>query len=98
MVMDVDWSHGAEHMLQNHAITAEEAREATDDIDALLYDPDPKSKSRKSARLIGYSPTRGGVLVIILVHRDHRRRTWWGANGWEANTADTSRYRKENEQ
>jgi hypothetical protein len=62
------------------------------DADALLFDPDPKSKSGNSARVLGYSPTAAAVLVIILVHRE--RGGWWGANGWRANGTDKRTYRE----
>ena len=44
-----------------------EATEALADPDALLFDPDPKSRSGRGARLLGYSATAGTVLVVILV-------------------------------
>lgn len=96
--MDVDWTHGAVHMWDTHGITVDQANEAIADVDAVLYDPDPKSRSGRSARLLGYSTGRGRVLVVILVRRDDRPGAWWGANGWEANSADTATYRKENGQ
>ena len=76
--------------------TVEQANEAIADVDALLFDPDPKSRSGTSARLLGYSPSRGRVLVVILVHRQDQPTGWWGANGWDANSTDTATYRKEN--
>lgn len=75
--MDVDWSHGAEHMWQRHGVTVEQANEAVADVDALLFDPDPKSRSGTSARLLGYSASRGRVLVVILVHRQDQATGWW---------------------
>jgi hypothetical protein len=57
-----------------------------------LFDPDPKSMSGQSARVIGYSPTAAAVLVIILVRRDDRPGSWWGANGWRANSTDRRIY------
>ena len=92
MGFDVDWTHGAEHMWIKHQVSVGEATEALNDPEALLFDPDPKSKSRTSARVIGYSSTAGGVLVVILVHRNQDR--WWGANGWRANSSDRRIYRE----
>jgi uncharacterized DUF497 family protein len=92
----VDWTHGAQHMRRKHGVGIEEANEALTDVAALLFDPDPKSKSGSSARLIGYSPARGQILVIILVRRDDRAGAWWGANGWPANNTDSKIYREEN--
>jgi hypothetical protein len=93
----VDWTHGAQHMRDNHGVTVQQASEATSDLDAVLYDPDPKGKSGKSARLLGYSISRRRVLVVILVQREDRPGAWWGANGWDANSTDTNTYRQENE-
>jgi hypothetical protein len=47
------------------------AAEALDDPDVMAFIPDPKSRSGKSSRLIGYSPTAGRLLVVIVV--DHQR-------------------------
>jgi uncharacterized DUF497 family protein len=90
----VDWAHGAEHMHTEHHVTVEEASEALTDPDARLFDPDPKSKSGTSARVIGYSPAATAVLVVILVHREDEPGAWWGANGWRANSTDRRTYRE----
>ncbi len=79
-------------MWANHKITAAEADEAVSDIDALWFDPDPRSKSGRSVRVIGYCHSRQTVLTVILVHRDGGG--YWGANGWEANQSDRRRYEK----
>lgn len=71
--------------------------EAIHDVDALLYDPDPKSKSAKSARPMGYSGSRNRVIVIIPVRGDDRAGAWWGATGSVASTADANPYWKENQ-
>jgi hypothetical protein len=57
MGLDVDWQHGEDHMRTGHQITGQAANEALADPDALLFDPDPKSTSGQSARVIGFSPT-----------------------------------------
>jgi hypothetical protein len=91
---DVDGTQGAEHMWSGHQVTIAEANEALTDADARLFDPDPKSKYGNSARVIGYSPTAVAVLVVILVHREDKPRSWWGANGWRANSTDRRTYRE----
>ena len=68
------------------------ANEALADPDALLFDPDPKSRSDQSARVIGYSTTAAAVLVIILVRREDKPGSWWGANGWQANSTERRIY------
>jgi hypothetical protein len=90
--VDVDWTHGAEHMRTRHQVAPQEANEAVSDIDAVWFDPDPTSKSGRSVRVIGYSHSRRAVLTVILVHRDEGG--YWGANGWESSPADCRRYEK----
>jgi uncharacterized DUF497 family protein len=92
MGLDVDWQHGEDHMRTRHQITVQAANEALADPDALLFDPDPKSTSRHSARVIGYSPTAAAVLVVIFVRREDKPGSWWGANGWRANSTDRRIY------
>lgn len=82
-------------MWENHQVALTEASEAVADPDALLFDPDPKSRSAISARLLGYSSTAGSVLVVILVHQDDTA-AWWGANAWRANSTDRRIYREGN--
>lgn len=89
---DVDWSHGAEHMWLEHQLRPSAANEALADEEALLFDPDPKSRSGVSVRVLGFSPSVGAVLVVILVRRDDRPGAWWGANGWVANSGDRRMY------
>lgn len=90
--LDVDWRYGAEHMWTGHALSVREANEALTDVDAQLFDPDPKSSSGRSARVLGYSHSARAVLVVILVHRDDKPGAWWGANGWRANSTDRRSY------
>jgi uncharacterized DUF497 family protein len=92
VTVEVDWTHGAEHMRAEHGLTPQEADEAAADIDAVWFDPDPASKSGRSVRVIGYSRSRRAVLTVILVHRDGGG--YWGANGWESNAPDRRRYEK----
>jgi uncharacterized DUF497 family protein len=90
--VEVDWSHGAAHMWDHHQVSVEQANEALADVDGVWFDPDPKSTSGQSARVIGYSHTAAVVLVVILVHRENGG--WWGANGWRANSTDARIYRE----
>src|SRR5674476_1074057 len=81
-------------MWSGHQVTVAEANETLADVDARLFDPDPKSNYGTSARVIGYSPTAVAVLVVILVHREDKPGAWWGANGWRANSTDRRAYRE----
>jgi len=79
-------------MRTRHQITVQAANEALANPDALLFDPDTKSTSGGSARVIGFSPTAAAVLVVILVRREDRPGSWWGSNGWQANSTDRRIY------
>lgn len=92
----MDWTHGAQHTWDNHKITVKEANEALGDSDAAMFDPDPKGMSGQSIRVIGYSPTAGRLLTVILV-RDPDVTWLWGANGWPSNSTDRTIYRTESE-
>ena len=76
-------------MRQRHGVTVEQANEALDDPDALVFDPDYASRSGRSIRTIGYSSGAGRVLTIITV-RDSG--AVYGVNGWPANEVDRRRY------
>jgi uncharacterized DUF497 family protein len=83
-------------MWDNHKVSVDEANEALDDVDAVWFDPDPKSKSGTSIRVIGYSATRAQILTIILV-REAGVDWVWGANGWPSNSTDRAKYKEGNE-
>lgn len=63
------------------------ADEAFEDEDALVDSPDPASKSGKTGRLVGYSPTARMVIVVIYL-----RQELIGVNAWKANETQTRRY------
>ncbi|WP_263999157.1 transposase, partial [Mycobacterium intracellulare] len=65
------------------------------DPDVVAFIPDPKSRSGKSSRFIGYSPTAERLLVVIVV--DHHGQHY-GANCWPANPTDQRIYRERTEQ
>jgi len=92
----VDWTHGADHMWDTHKVAVADANEALHDVDAVWLDPDPKSTSGRSIRVIGYSPSRQQILTIILV-RDPDADWLWGANGWPSNSTDRAKYREGSE-
>lgn len=95
----VDWKYRASYIQTRSRRRAGEidiepswADEAVADPDAAWLDPDPKSKSGRSVRVIGYSATAGMVITVILVPKDEGG--WWGANAWHANRADERIYRE----
>ncbi|ETZ40469.1 MULTISPECIES: transposase [Mycobacterium avium complex (MAC)] len=83
------------HMWDHHQTTVAMAAEALDDPDVVAFIPDPKSRSGKSSRFIGYSPTAERLLVVIVV--DHHGQHY-GANCWPANPTDQRIYRERTEQ
>lgn len=78
-------------MWDAHKVTVAEASKALDDVDAVRLDPDPKSTSGRSIRVIGYSLSRQEILTIVLV-RDPAVDWLWGANGWSSNLTDRAIY------
>jgi hypothetical protein len=60
--------------------------EAAADPRRVVYDPDPKSRSG-AIRLIGYSPSAGFVLTVIITRRTHA-----GATAWKSSGADLHDY------
>jgi hypothetical protein len=58
------------HMWDKHRTTVAMAVEAINDPDVVAFIPDPKSRSGKSNRFIGCSPTADRVLVVIVVDHD----------------------------
>ena len=65
VIEPIDWKHRAAYMAERHGVLPEEADEAVQDVDALWFDPDPKSRSGDSVRVIGYSHTAKAVLSVI---------------------------------
>lgn len=87
---DIEWDPEAvAHMWERHGVTPGEAKEAIDDPDALLRSPDPASRSGKSDRYLGWSSTRGELLVVIVVGHEGRL---YGGNAWPANEAHRKFY------
>lgn len=89
MGFEADWKHGEEHMLASHGISVLMATEALNDIDAAVQDPDLRSRSGLSIRIIGYSFTARTILTIILVREDDYL---WGVSSWPSNSTDRRVY------
>ncbi|NLE81026.1 MAG: transposase [Rhodococcus sp.] len=79
-------------MWNRHKVSVLEANEAVRDIDGLWFDPDPRSRSGRGVRVIGYSHSRRAVITVIVVRRS--AGSFYGANGWESNSSDRSRYER----
>jgi len=90
--MDVDWSYRAEYVRDRHGIDVEWTFEACSDPDALQIEPDPASRSGRSVRTVGYSPSAGCLITVITVEEDG---VVYGVNGWRSNETDVNRYRED---
>jgi uncharacterized DUF497 family protein len=88
---DLDWHHGAAHMLEKHQVTVAEATEALRDPERVVIDPDYNSESGRAARIIGFSQTAGTVLTIIALEHEGVE---YGVNGWRSNAKDRRIYRE----
>jgi hypothetical protein len=81
--IEVEWVDEAiAHMLASHGVTVAEAEEALGDVECVAQIPDPASRSGKSDRYIGWSASRGELLVVIVVHDSG---VLYGGNAWPAN-------------
>jgi uncharacterized DUF497 family protein len=88
----VDWSHRCEHV-EEKGLTTEQANEALDDPERVVIDPDPRSRSGESIRIIGYSYTAQEVLAVVVVNHDGEL---YGGTAWKANEQELRLYREEN--
>lgn len=66
-----------------------ETEEAACDPHRIVRQPDPKSQ-RGYIRLIGYSPTAGAVLTVIVRPSDHA-----GVSAWRTNGVDLRVYQRQ---
>ncbi len=73
-----------------HEVSVEQADEALTDPDALVFDPDYASRSGRSVRTIGWSPSAGRLLTVITVAD---AGVVYGVNGSPANDIDSRHYR-----
>jgi hypothetical protein len=88
----LDWSKRNVYMFEKHKIRTSQADEAFDDPERVVIAPDYASISGHSVRVIGFSPSAGDVLtVIVVVDQDDHGRTY-GANAWRANEKDRRLY------
>ena len=79
-------------MRDRHGVEAAWANEALKDPDALRIVPDPASRSGRSIRTIGYSPSAGCLLTVITVTEGD---VIYGVNSWKSNDIDIRRYRED---
>ena len=94
MFDNVDWKPSEQHMRERHPyMTAEIANEALTDVAALVFSPDPRSRTGISVRVVGYSHTLGEILAVIVIPNDDGDG-WYGATGHKANGRERRLYRE----
>lgn len=100
--MNLEWRPSpAAHMWASHQVTREQANEAVNDPLGGYHYPTSRSQSGQTGRWVGYSPTRGDVLVVTLLPKvipsapdpDNPPNEWWGINGWKADATHRRIYR-----
>lgn len=64
--------------------------EAVADVNALILDPDSRSR-RGSVRVVGYSAGAGFVITVIV---DRVGDELWGNNAWKTSGRDRRAYRE----
>jgi hypothetical protein len=92
LVSEANWWQRGGYIVARHGVNSRCADEALDDPDALVYDPDPASKSGRSIRTIGYSVSAVAVLTVITVED---KGVLYGVNAWRSNETEQRRYREE---
>lgn len=92
--MAIEWDEEAAGHIwdRDRRITTQEATEAVEDVDALLFDPDPTSRSGLTARFVGYSATRQQILCVIVLHGTDI--DWLGVTAFPANSTYRRRYKE----
>lgn len=88
--MAVDWSKRGDYIAK-HGITPEQADEALNDANAVIFDPDYNTKSGRQVRTLGYSPSAQAVLSVITLDKGD---VVWGVNAWQSNSRDRRYYRQ----
>lgn len=90
--MDRD-DHLAQHKVGQNPITVEQAEEALNDPNCVVFDPDPAQRpGGRGVRTVGYSRSAGAVLSVITV-TEHG--ITYGATAFKANTTYQRIYREE---
>jgi hypothetical protein len=86
---DVDWSLRAKHLFDRHGLTPAMASEALRDPSRVVIDPDPKSKSGRGVRVVGWSQTRLRLLTVIVLEDEGQQ---YGLTAFPSNSADQRIY------
>lgn len=96
VVDDLWWRESEAEYIQHRSerypgatnIEPEWTLEAAHDPYRIVRDPDPKSRSG-AIRLVGFSPTAGFVVTVIITRTTHA-----GATAWKSSGADLRDYER----
>lgn len=88
--MSVDWSKRGDYIAKP-GVTPEQADEALNDANAVIFDPDYNTISGQQVRTVGYSPGARTVLSVITLVKDG---LVWGVNAWKSNSRGRNYYRQ----
>ncbi|MCK0112676.1 hypothetical protein MWU75_11040 [Ornithinimicrobium sp. F0845] len=88
MGRSADWTFRGDYIAK-HAMTPLIANEALEDPDRLVLDPGPSSLSGRTLRVVGWSPTAGRIITVIVLPADET------VNAWPSSTTDQRRYEQE---
>lgn len=86
--MAVDWSKRGDYIAK-HGITPQQADEALNDANAVIFNPDYNTKSGRQVRTLGYSSSAQAVLSVITLDKGN---VVWGVNAWQSNSRDRRYY------
>lgn len=88
---EIDWRHRGDYIAK-HGVSPPLADEALDDPNRLVIDPDPASRSGRTIRVVGWSPTLQQIVTVIILPDGD---VTWGVNAWPSSTTDQRRYGEE---
>lgn len=77
-------------MWQRHAVTPAQAEEALADDTRVVFEPDYASQAGRSVRVIGFAPSVGAVLTVIIVVDEDGNE--WAGSAWRSNRRDLAYY------
>jgi uncharacterized DUF497 family protein len=86
-----DWTHRGEYIVEKHGLTAAQANAALRDPNRVVIQPDYKSKSGESVRVIGFVANIQALITVIVLQRDG---VIHGVNAWVSNSRDQMIYRE----
>lgn len=91
---DVDWPARARQHAANHGLTVDSCTEAVTDPDRLVIDPDSKSETGKSFKIIGWSRQAAHHVTVVLIHEPDGGIT--AATAWPSSRQERRDYNTRN--